>query len=237
MYKVSLELATGFLALVAGIFVAKNGVTIEWLGRVLTVAGTQARKSETIAWLCVGLASVLLSLALRGWMQVNGHQKLERILWPVILTVVLLVGSCSIIERPSSPRVEKLHSEEISRVETLHSQDIRGQMLAGARQKNAKLTGANLHMAMLAGADLRGSDLESADLRHAMLLGANLSGANLANANFEGAMLLGAHMQGARIDGANFKNAAFLTQDQVDEACGNPKVLPEGLSRPRNNSC
>jgi hypothetical protein len=223
MYKFSLELAAGFLALFAGIFAAKNGVTMEWVGRgVLTVAGAHATKSETVAWLCAGLASVLLSLALRGWMKVNGHQKWEMILWPVVLTVGVLLGSCSIIGWSSSPRVE-----------TLHSEDTKGQMLAGARLRKANLNGANLHRAMLAGADLRGSDLESADLRHAMLLGADLSGANLINANFEEAMLLGAHMEGAWIDSANFKNAAFLTQDQVDEACGKPKVLPEGLRAPK----
>ncbi|HRI37594.1 MAG TPA: pentapeptide repeat-containing protein [Nitrospira sp.] len=66
-----------------------------------------------------------------------------------------------------------------------------------------------------------------------MLLGANLSRTNLANANLEGAMLLGANMEGARIDGADFKGAAFLTQEQVDEACGNPKILPEGLRMPQ----
>jgi hypothetical protein len=234
MYKCSLELAAGFLALVAGIFVVKNGVTIEWLGRgVLTVVGAHATKSEAIAWICVGLASVLLGLALRRWMQVNGRQKWKRTLWSVALTVVLLFGSCSIIGWPSSPRVETLHSEDINRVEAPHSEEFKGQMLAGARLRKTKLNGANLHRAMLAGTDLRGSDLESADLRRAMLVGANLSGANLVNANFEGAMLLGAQMEGARIDGADFKNAAFLTQDQVDAACGKPKFLPEGLRAPK----
>lgn len=223
MYKFSLELAAGFLALVAGVFAAKNGVTIEWLGRgVLTIVGAHATKSETIAWLCVGLASVLLSLALQGWMKVNGHQKWKRIFWPVLLTVVLVLGSCSIIGWPSSHSVEALRFE-----------DTKSQMLAGARLRKAKLNGANLQMAMLAGTDLRESDLESADLRRAMLVGANLSGANLVNANLEGAMLLGAKMDGARIDGANFKNAAFLTQDQIDDTCGKPKVLPEGLRAPK----
>lgn len=223
MYKFFLELVAGILALVAGILAVKNGVTIEWLGHeLLTVVGAQATKSETIAWACVGLASVLLSLALRGWMKVNGHHKWNRILWPVVLTVVLLLGSCSIMGWPVTPRVE-----------TPHSQDTKGQMLAGARLRKAKLNGANLQMAMLAGADLRGSDLESADLSHAMLVGTNLSGANLAKTNFEGAMLLGAQMEGARIDGADFTNAAFLTQKQVDEACGKPKVLFEGLRAPK----
>jgi hypothetical protein len=223
MYKFSLELAAGFLALFAGIYAAKNGVTMHRVGQgVLTVAGAHATNSETIAWLCVGFASVLLSLALRGWMKVTGHQEWKRILWPVVLFVIVLLSSSSIIGWPSSPSVE-----------TLHSEDTKGQMLAGARLRKANLNGANLHRAMLAGADLRGSDLEWADLRHAMLLGADLSGANLINANFEKAMLLGAHMEGARIDSADFTNAAFLTQDQVDEACGKPKVLPEGLRAPK----
>jgi hypothetical protein len=234
MYKLPLQLVAGLLALIAGIFAAKNGVTMEWLGHgVLMLVGAHATRSEPIAWLCVGLASGFLSLALRGWMLVNGHQKWKRTAWPVGLTVVILLGSCSIIGWPGPPAVETLHPGETSRVEIPHSEDIKGQMLAGVRQKKAKLNGANLHKAMLAGADLRGSDLESADLSHAMLLGANLSGANLTNANFEGAMLLGVQMEGARIDGANYKNAAFLTQDQVDEACGKPKFLPEGLRAPK----
>ena len=65
-----------------------------------------------------------------------------------------------------------------------------------------------------------------------MLLGANLSGASLLHANFEGAMLLGAQLEGAQIDGANFKDA-FLSQDQVNEACGRPNILPEGLRLPK----
>jgi uncharacterized protein YjbI with pentapeptide repeats len=114
----------------------------------------------------------------------------------------------------------------------LEGEDVQGMMLAGVRLKKAKLKGANLRMAMLAGADLRGADLEHADLQNAMLLGANLSGANLANANLEGAMLLGAQLEGARIDGANFNNT-FVNQDQIDEACGEPKALPDGLRMPK----
>jgi uncharacterized protein YjbI with pentapeptide repeats len=112
-----------------------------------------------------------------------------------------------------------------------------GPMHAGARLKNANLKGANLRQAMLAGADLREADLEEADLSGAMLLGANLSRAKLMNANFEGAMLLGVHLENAHIEGANFKNSAWLTQDQVDDACGTPKVLPERLRAPKNAAC
>jgi hypothetical protein len=110
-------------------------------------------------------------------------------------------------------------------------------MLAGKKLKKARLKGANFSRAMLAGADLRQADLEDADLRGAMLLGANLSGANLVNADFEGAMLLGAQLEGAHIEGVNFKNSAFLTQDQIDEACGNPRALPERLKAPKDVIC
>ena len=112
-----------------------------------------------------------------------------------------------------------------------------GQMLAGKKLKKANLKGSNFSGAMLAGADLRQADLEDADLKGAMLLGANLSGANLVNANFERAMLLGAQLEEARIDGANFKNTAFLTQDQIDEACGKPRALPERLKAPKSVTC
>jgi hypothetical protein len=112
-----------------------------------------------------------------------------------------------------------------------------GPMHAGARLKQANLKGANLRQAMLAGADLREADLEEADLSGAMLLGANLSRAKLMNANFEGAMLLGVHLENAHIEGANFNNTAWLTQDQLDDACGTPKVLPERLRAPKGATC
>ena len=62
-----------------------------------------------------------------------------------------------------------------------------------------------------------------------MLLGANLSGANLMNANFKEANVLGAQLEGARIEGTNFHKTAFLTQDQLDDACGYP--LPSGRTK------
>jgi hypothetical protein len=100
-----------------------------------------------------------------------------------------------------------------------------GQMLAGKRLKHAKMNGANLRSAMLAGADLREADLQGANLTGAMLFGANLSDAVLVDAIFKNAMLLGTQLKNARIEGANFQNSAFLTQDQIEEACGTPKVL------------
>jgi len=112
-----------------------------------------------------------------------------------------------------------------------------GQMLAGKRLKKANLKAANLRGAMLAGADLREADLEGADLTGAMLFAANLSDAKLVDAIFENAMLFAAQLESAHIDGANFKDTAFLTQDQIDDACGTPRVLPEGLKAPKRVSC
>lgn len=234
MYKLSLVLAADILALITGIFVTENSVPIDGSGNhILALTEQFATKSELIVWLCVVLASVSLGLTLQRWMRINGHQKWEVILWPLVLTVVILLGSCSIAGRSSPPVVETHHPTDLGRGAPHQSGAIPGQMLAGARKKNALLNGTNFQKAMLAGADLRGSDLESADLRGAMLLGTNLSGTNLTNVNFEGAMLLGTHMEGARIDGADFSGAAFLSQEQIDETCGNPRVLPQGLRAPR----
>ena len=114
----------------------------------------------------------------------------------------------------------------------LENEDLTNSMLAGVRLKKAKLKGANFDTAMLAGADLRDADLEYANFKRAMLLGVNLSGANLVNANFEEANLLGASLERARIEGASFKNA-FVSQDQINEACGKPRALPQGLKVPK----
>ena len=182
-------------------------------------------------------------------MKVNGHRKWKRITRPILLTCVLLISSWSIIGWLSLAKDQTFLSEEdqvrrdslrekIQKAKPgdslfLEGEDLHMVMLAGVRLKKAKLKGANLELAMLAGADLRHADLEYANLKNAMLLGTNLSKAKLENANFQGANLLGALLEGARIDGANFNNAAHLTQNQLDEACGKPRTLPEGLKAPK----
>ena len=147
--------------------------------------------------------------------------------------ILLLSVSFGCFQEVSQERIQEIMKpvyEERSR----RKPDPPGQMLAGKRLKKANLKGENLRSAMLAGADLREADLEGADLRGAMLLGANLSEANLVNANLEETMLLGAQLENARIDGANFTNSAWLSQDQIDDACGTPKVLPDGLKAPKS---
>jgi hypothetical protein len=149
--------------------------------------------------------------------------------------IIVLTGLLGCLyEVSEKPYVVEVYQED----ESIHKPPVTaGQMLAGKKLKKAKLKGSNFVGAMLAGADLRQADLEDADFRGAMLLGANLSGAALVNANFEGAMLLGAQLEEAQIDGANFKNTAFLYQDQIDEACGKPRALPETLKAPMGGTC
>ena len=79
-------------------------------------------------------------------------------------------------------------------------------------------------------ADLRRDNLEGADLRGANLEGAFLGGANLQGADLRSANLQGAVLSGANLSGANLLTARYLTQEQLDQACGNEQTkLPDGL--------
>ena len=241
--------AAGSFAAIATVYAIKKNISIAWLyERFTPVTGLYPAKRETVVFLCLGFVSVLFGLGLREWIKVTGHPKWKKIAGRVLLTCVLLVGSWSIgwfslaknqtfqseedKMRRDSLR-EKIQKAKPGESLLLEGEDLRMTMLAGVKLKKVKMKGANLELAMLAGADLRQADLEYANLKNAMLLGANLSKAKLENTNFEGANLLGALLEGARIDGANFNNAAHLTQNQLDEACGKPRSLPEGLKAPK----
>jgi uncharacterized protein YjbI with pentapeptide repeats len=162
----------------------------------------------------------------------------------VALTLLWAFLAFPLLSWTESPRVEpvtitkenkwaeKVHPGQRMNGAVLENEDLTHAMLAGVHLKKAKLSGANLEMAMLAGADLREADLEYANLKQAMLLGANFGKAQLLNTNFEDANLLGASLEDARIDGASFKNT-YVTQDQIDEACGKPRDLPPGLKMPK----
>ena len=88
-------------------------------------------------------------------------------------------------------------------------------------------------------AQLVGAFLARADLRYTSLAGANLSGAHLFRANLTDAFLNGADLRGANLADAdltrtdlrdaNLSSVINLTQEQLDQACGNPQGLPAGL--------
>jgi hypothetical protein len=120
--------------------------------------------------------------------------------------------------------------------------DLQNASFAFAKLQGAHLSGANLSFADLGAADLsdaylRGANLSGANLSFANLRGASLSfadlgdahlgDANLSFADLRGADLSDANLSGANLSFANLSRAKGLTQAQLDEACGKPKVLPE----------
>ena len=110
------------------------------------------------------------------------------------------------------------------RYASLCGADLTNVNLGGADLSSAELTGAilgpdNLNSAILDKAGLTRADLGGADLRHASLRGAHLDSADLSGADLRYASLRGADLSGAHLDG----------QTQLDEACGAPARLPEGL--------
>lgn len=124
-----------------------------------------------------------------------------------------------------------------------------GTNLSRANLENAHLERANLSGAFLMKALMAGTHLDGAYLSGAHLDDAILQFAQLTRASLEGAHLDGANLQGAALDTVNFQGATLsnaclvdadlrgavgLTQEQLDEAYGDPATtkLPEGMTIP-----
>jgi uncharacterized protein YjbI with pentapeptide repeats len=97
--------------------------------------------------------------------------------------------------------------------------------LSRANLRNADLSGANL-----IGADLNAADLSAADLSGATLGDADLTDADLTDANLSGAFLYSAKLYGADLEHADLSGAKKLTQQQLDEACGEHVKLDPPLT-------
>ena len=124
---------------------------------------------------------------------------------------------------PKEPQYKDVSETELKRVLAEHDKWVE---TAGEEGAQANLKGAHLQGANLQGAMLQEAQFQKASLAFAKLHGANLEGADLRLADLRGANLLGAKLQGADLRGA--KN---LTQEQLDEACGDEKTeLSEGLT-------
>ncbi len=97
----------------------------------------------------------------------------------------------------------------------------------------ANLQGAVLTDARIQKADFGRANLRDADFTRAKLQGARLFGAKLHGATLDHADLTKADLRGTDFSGANLGDTWGLTQDQLDEACGNAKTqLPPGMSIP-----
>lgn len=103
--------------------------------------------------------------------------------------------------------------------------------LAYAQLPNASFYRANLNGARLYGANLQGAKFFGCDLGRCYLRSANLSEAFLSGSSLDHVDLLDADLSGARLRAVDLTTAEFLTQRQLDGACGDDDtVLPEGLS-------
>jgi uncharacterized protein YjbI with pentapeptide repeats len=127
----------------------------------------------------------------------------------------------------------------------LYGSDLTEAALSGANLSGAYLAETNLANAWVNGANLTGAHLIGTNLTSANLSGSNLSGANLSYIGAigttitmtrdSGAILTGADLTGADLTKADLTGAILtgvhnLTQAQLDQACGKPAALPEGLT-------
>ena len=106
-----------------------------------------------------------------------------------------------------------------------------GSNLSGAKLNAANLSGAYMIIVNLSEATLWGADLSGAFLQGSNLSGANFFAGNLSGAYLQGANLAGASLSDVDLSGANLSSSRYLSQNQLDQACGNDKTrLPEGLT-------
>lgn len=121
----------------------------------------------------------------------------------------------------------------------LRNADLSNANLRGAYMTNATLENTDLDSSDLSGlevapglvrvTDLRGAHLRGADLTGASLQDTNLNNADLRSADLRGAILKDADLGGADLTDALLGDARYLIQTQLDQACGKPKALPDGL--------
>jgi uncharacterized protein YjbI with pentapeptide repeats len=112
--------------------------------------------------------------------------------------------------------------------------DLSGRILVGAKLSGSVFNGSNFSHAVLARADASDSQFVAVDFTEADLTYTSLVRARCENAVFPRAQFRGAQLRGASFHGADLRLAEGLTQDQLDEACGDASTrLPRGLSIPR----
>ena len=99
--------------------------------------------------------------------------------------------------------------------------------------RHVDLCRAALEHATLIDADLTASTLVQADLSYARMMRADLRSANLSNACLDHADLKAAQLNEAILCGTQLRHARNLTQEQIDQACGDESTaLPPDLAIP-----
>jgi uncharacterized protein YjbI with pentapeptide repeats len=151
----------------------------------------------------------------------------ERLVEPDEAKLKNLAVTLSLAERDLRQAI--LASSDLRKAD-LHLANLSDAYLAYATLRGADLRWADLRGAMLFDADLGNANLSSADLSGAILNKANLSGASLTKVYLTNAELTKADLSGADLSGADLSNARYLTQAQLDKACGTDAKLSPGLT-------
>jgi Pentapeptide repeats (8 copies) len=192
---------------------------------------------EVIAGLAilVGIAAAILTaFQFRLELENREEDRVNRA-WSLVAAAKEVQGNIGLIEALETLNARRI---DMSRLEMpgayLEGVQLEGGRLIRANLKEATLVLAKLSRAKLSQADLAGAKLFGAKLQQADLLQADLFGADLLQADLFGANLFGAKLSGANLSRANLSGAHFLTQEQLNAACGNEETkLPPGLTVPR----
>lgn len=117
----------------------------------------------------------------------------------------------------------------LDRIEAYEA-DFSGANLTDADFSSARMTFSIFVRSNLTRANLGDAILNVTDMRQANLAGANLSRANLGSSDLRGVDLTGAFLYRTILYRTKLVDAKGLTQEQLDDACGNETTkLPAGL--------
>ncbi len=119
---------------------------------------------------------------------------------------------------------------------------------SGANFTNARLSRAEFIRVDFSGSDLSGANMVKGDFLRNDFTGANLAGVDLTGANAPRAIFHEANLAGAdfsrvflyyaRFEGTDLSQVKGLTQDQLDDSCGDENTtLPPGLTMPARWPC
>ena len=187
----------------------------------LTVIGRRTDGPGRVALTSANISgAILMGANLRG-----------ALLGGVDLRGAYLIGA---ILEDADMRYANLNDADLSDADltsaNLTNANLIGAILVFAHLSGALLGGADLHEANLGGANLSAITTGGAVWINATLSDSNLSDANLNDADLSGNNLNGADLSGADLTRANLSKVRNLVQEQLDKACGKPKVLPPGLT-------
>jgi hypothetical protein len=156
-----------------------------------------------------------------------------RLLLEVIAGLAILVGIAAAILTAFQFQLELENREEdrVNRAWSLvaAAKEVQGNI--GLIEALETLNARRIDMSRL---EMPGAYLEGVQLEGGRLIRANLKEATLVLAKLSRANLFGAKLSGANLSRATLSGAHFLTQEQLNAACGNEETkLPPGLTVPR----